>query len=115
DEAVVHGHPSAVQVMTMHGGKGLEFDCVYVLGIQQSRMPGRRRTGELVPDELLKEELPGTTAEAHAAEMRRLLYVAMTRARKRLVLAWPQVTGAGDQTQQKPSQFYEEARAAVGA
>jgi DNA helicase-2/ATP-dependent DNA helicase PcrA len=31
------------------------------------------------------------------------------------VLAWPQVTGAGDQTQQKPSQFYEEARAAVGA
>ncbi|MGH2979258.1 MAG: ATP-dependent helicase [Solirubrobacterales bacterium] len=116
DEAVVHGHPSAVQVMTMHGAKGLEFDCVYVLGVQQSRMPGRRRTGELVPDALLKEELPaGTTAEAHAAEMRRLLYVAMTRARKRLVLAWPEVAGAGDQTQQKASQYYEEARAAVGA
>ena len=115
EEAVVHGHPSAVQVMTMHGAKGLEFDCVYVLGVQQNRMPGRRRSGELVPDALLKEELPGTTAEAHVAEMRRLLYVAMTRARRRLVLAWPQVTGAGDQTQQKPSQFYEEARAAVSA
>ena len=114
EEAVVHGHPSAVQVMTMHGAKGLEFDCVYVLGVQQGRMPGRRRTAELVPDELLKEELPGTTTEAHIAEMRRLLYVAMTRARKRLVLAWPAVTGAGDQTQQKASQFYEEARAAVG-
>jgi DNA helicase-2/ATP-dependent DNA helicase PcrA len=115
DEAVVHGHPSAVQVMTMHGAKGLEFDCVYVLGLQQSRMPGRRRSTELVPDALLKEELPGSTGEAHAAEMRRLLHVAMTRARTRLVLTWPEVAGAGDQTAQKPSQLYEEARAAVGA
>ena len=115
DEAVVHGHPSAVQVMTMHGAKGLEFDCVYVLGVQQSRMPGRRRSSELVPDALLKEELPaGTTAEAHAAEMRRLLYVAMTRARRRLVLAWPEVAGTGDQTRQKSSEYYQEARAAVG-
>jgi DNA helicase-2/ATP-dependent DNA helicase PcrA len=115
DEAVVHGHPSAVQVMTMHGAKGLEFDCVYVLGVQQSRMPGRRRSGELVPDALLKEDLPETSSEAHVAEMRRLLHVAMTRARKRLVLSWPRVAGAGDQSEQKPSAFYEEARAAIGA
>src|SRR6185503_8262900 len=73
------------------------------------------RSGELVPDALLKEELPGTTTEAHNAEMRRLLYVAMTRARKRLVLAWPEAAGAGDQTQQKPSQYYEEARTALSA
>jgi DNA helicase-2/ATP-dependent DNA helicase PcrA len=39
----------------------------------------------------------------------------MTRARKRLVLSWPHKAGAGDQTEQKPSAFYEEARAAVGA
>ena len=114
EDAVVHGHPHAVKVMTMHGAKGLEFDCVYVLGVQQSRMPGRRRSSELVPDVLLKEELPGTSTEAHVAEMRRLLYVAMTRARKRLVLSWPHKAGAGDQTEQKPSAFYEEARAAVG-
>ncbi len=115
EDAVVHGHPHAVKVMTMHGAKGLEFDCVYVLGVQQSRMPGRRRSSELVPDALLKEELPGTSTEAHVAEMRRLLYVAMTRARKRLVLSWPKMGGAGDQTEQKPSPFYEEARAAIGA
>jgi DNA helicase-2/ATP-dependent DNA helicase PcrA len=115
DEAVVHGHPSAVQVMTMHGAKGLEFDCVYVLGVQQNRMPGRRRSSELVPDALLKEELPSSSTEAHVSEMRRLLYVAMTRARRRVVLSWPQVAGAGDQTEQKPSPFYEEARAAIGA
>jgi DNA helicase-2/ATP-dependent DNA helicase PcrA len=38
----------------------------------------------------------------------------MTRARKRLVLSWPKVGGTGDQTEQKHSPFYEEARAAVG-
>jgi len=115
EEATVRGRPNSVQVMTMHGAKGLEFDCVYVLGVQQSRMPGNRRGGETVPEQLLKEELPASTREAHIAEMRRLLYVAMTRARRRLVLSWPESTGSGtaEQSQQKPSQFYEEARAAV--
>ena len=45
EEATVRGRPDAVQVMTMHGAKGLEFDCVYVLGVQQSRMPGQRGGG----------------------------------------------------------------------
>jgi DNA helicase II / ATP-dependent DNA helicase PcrA len=118
EEATVRGDSNAVRVMTMHGAKGLEFDCVYVLGVQQSRMPGTRRGGrEPVPDALLKEALPENTREAHVAEMRRLLYVAMTRARRRLVLSWPESSGsgAGDESQQKPSPFYEEARAALGA
>ena len=62
EEATVRGRPNSVQVMTMHGAKGLEFDCVYVLGVQQSRMPGNRRGGETVPEQLLKEELPGEHA-----------------------------------------------------
>jgi DNA helicase-2/ATP-dependent DNA helicase PcrA len=115
EEATVRGAPNAVRIMTMHGAKGLEFDCVYVLGVQQSRMPGPRRSRETVPEALLKEELPADTREAHAAEMRRLLYVAMTRARRRLVLAWPEASGSGESTIQKPSEFYEEARRAVGA
>jgi DNA helicase II / ATP-dependent DNA helicase PcrA len=117
DEAMPPGGEQAVQVMTMHGAKGLEFDHVYVLGLQQSRMPGaRRHSQEPVPDELLKEELPQNTRDAHIAEMRRLLYVAMTRARTQLVLTWPQRTSSGaDHVQQKPSPFYEEARAALGA
>ena len=49
---------------------------------------------------------------AHAAEMRRLLHVAMTRARRRLVLAYPERTDRG--AAQQPSPFAEEARAAVG-
>jgi DNA helicase II / ATP-dependent DNA helicase PcrA len=116
EEATVRADTAAVQVMTMHGAKGLEFDCVYVLGVQQSRMPGSRRgpRGQ-IPESLLKEELPEDGREAHVDEMRRLLYVAMSRARRRLVLAWPEQAGAGDETRQKPSPFYEEARAAVGA
>ena len=44
--------------------------------------------------------------------MRRLLHVAMTRARRRLVLAYPERTDRG--AAQQPSPFAEEARAAVG-
>jgi DNA helicase-2/ATP-dependent DNA helicase PcrA len=115
EEASAPGAARAVQVMTMHGAKGLEFDHVYVLGLQQSRMPGaRRQSDESVPDALLKESLPENTREAHIEEMRRLLYVAMTRARKRLVLAWPESTStSADHVEQKPSPFYEEARAAL--
>jgi DNA helicase-2/ATP-dependent DNA helicase PcrA len=69
-----------------------------------------------VPDALLKESLPANTREAHVAEMRRLLHVALTRARKRLVLAWPEsTTGGQEHVRQKPSPFYEEAREALGA
>ena len=117
EEATVGSAARTVQVMTMHAAKGLEFDDVYVLGLHQARMPGpRRQTSDPVPDALLKESLPENTREAHVEEMRRLLYVAMTRARKRLVLAWPEATAAaGDPVAQKPSPFYEEARETLGA
>jgi DNA helicase-2/ATP-dependent DNA helicase PcrA len=117
EEASAPGSERAVQIMTMHGAKGLEFAHVYVLGLQQSRMPGsRRHAQEPVPDALLKEELPDNTRDAHVAEMRRLLYVAMTRARSRLVLSWPETTSAaGDRVRQSASAFYEEARLALSA
>jgi DNA helicase-2/ATP-dependent DNA helicase PcrA len=116
EEAVAPGMPSAVQVMTMHAAKGLEFDHVFVLGLSASRIPGRRRRseGDDVPDELVKESLPeGEDARrAHEDEQRRLLHVAMTRARRGLVLAWPE-SGAERGAAATPSPFYEEARAAV--
>jgi DNA helicase II / ATP-dependent DNA helicase PcrA len=114
EEAVGAPSAPAVQVMTMHAAKGLEFDHVFVLGLSASRMPGTRRARtDEVPDELLKESLPEADDRAvHEAEMRRLLHVAMTRARKGLVLAWPE-TGPPGATP-RPSPFYEEAREAVG-
>ena len=56
--------------------------------------------------------MPRPTRAAHAAEMRRLAHVAMSRARTRLVLAYPERTDRG--AAQQPSPFAEEARAAVG-
>ena len=98
----------------MHAARGLEFDHVYVLGLMAARMPGpRQRTLEPIPDALIKETLPPDTKAAHVDAMRRLLHVAMTRARRRLVLAYPATTERG--AVQPPSPFAEEARAALGA
>ncbi|HWK26571.1 MAG TPA: ATP-dependent DNA helicase [Solirubrobacter sp.] len=102
-----------VRVMTMHDAKGHEFDHVYVLGLMSARMPGpRRQSLDPIPDALIKETVPPASRTAHAAGMRRLLHVALTRARKRLVLAYPERTDRG--AAQQPSPFAEEARAAVG-
>jgi len=115
EEAAPPSPTPAVQVMTMHAAKGLEFDHVFVLGLSASRMPGRwRRRSDDVPDELLKESLPGAHGrELHEAEMRRLLHVAMTRARKHLVLAWAE--GGASGATPRPSPYYEEAREALDA
>ncbi len=102
-----------VRVMTMHDAKGHEFEHVFVLGLMSARMPGpRRQTLEPIADALLKEALPRASRETHAAGMRRLLHVGMSRARSRLVLAYPEKTDKG--AVQQPSPFAEDARAAVG-
>ena len=106
----------AVRVMTIHAAKGLEFDHVFVLGLSAGRMPGpvRPKRPDDVPDELLKESLPEAGRRVRQeAELRRLLHVAMTRARKGLVLAWPASVVPG--ATPRPSPFYEQARAALGA
>jgi DNA helicase-2/ATP-dependent DNA helicase PcrA len=111
EEAAPEGLPAAVQVMAMRAAKGREFDHVLVLGLDAGHMPGALRgAGDGVPDELLRESLPEGGRACHEDEMRRVLYVAMTRARKGLVLAWPE---GGERS--RPSPFYEEARAALRA
>jgi DNA helicase-2/ATP-dependent DNA helicase PcrA len=113
EEEAAGDRPHGVHVMTMHAAKDREFDHVYVLGLMAARMPGpRRRALEPIPTELIREAVPPDSKAVHAAEMRRLLHVAMTRARKRLVLAFPERSERG--ALQQPSPFAEEARAAVG-
>jgi DNA helicase-2/ATP-dependent DNA helicase PcrA len=113
-EAVAPTRPRAVPIMAMDDAQGLEFDHVYVLGLHSARMPGARRPGpEPIPDELRKEPAVADDRDAHVAEMRRLLYVAMTRARERLVLSYPASGERG--SAQPPSPFAEQARAALGA
>jgi DNA helicase-2/ATP-dependent DNA helicase PcrA len=106
----------AVQVMTMHASKGREFDHVFVLGLTASRIPGaRRQRADAVPDALVKESLPESGWDPRTVqewEARRLLHVAMTRARRGLVLSWAETGERGASA--RPSPFLEEARAALG-
>jgi DNA helicase-2/ATP-dependent DNA helicase PcrA len=75
----------AVQLMTVHAAKGLEFDHVYVLRLVQRGFPAGERPRVLeFPPELMKEEQP--QGSFHIQEERRLFYVAVTRARHRLTL-----------------------------
>jgi DNA helicase-2/ATP-dependent DNA helicase PcrA len=114
DGAPARPRPAGVAVASMRAVKGLEFDHVYVLGLHSANMPGtRRQASEPLPDELLREALPPDTRAAHVAEMRRLLNVAMTRARRGLVLAYAEHAGNG--ALQPPSPFAEQARQALGA
>jgi DNA helicase-2/ATP-dependent DNA helicase PcrA len=77
----------AVNVLTVHKAKGLEFGTVILTGLVEDRFPGRERRERIpVPTGLLKESLPGR--ENYLQEERRLFYVAMTRARRALYLTW---------------------------
>ena len=75
----------AVQLMTVHAAKGLEFDHVFVLRLTQRGFPTSPRQPVLeFPRALMKEELP--KGDFHVQEERRLFYVALTRAKERLTL-----------------------------
>jgi DNA helicase II / ATP-dependent DNA helicase PcrA len=75
----------AVQLMTVHGAKGLEFPHVFLLRLNSGAFPARNRSPLFeFPDRLMKEELP--EGDFHIQEERRLFYVAVTRAEERLTI-----------------------------
>jgi DNA helicase-2/ATP-dependent DNA helicase PcrA len=75
----------AVQLMTVHGAKGLEFPHVFLLRLNQGAFPARERSPLFeFPVTLMKEELP--SGQFHIQEERRLFYVALTRAERRLTI-----------------------------
>ncbi|HUI39074.1 MAG TPA: PD-(D/E)XK nuclease family protein, partial [Candidatus Nitrosotalea sp.] len=91
----------AVQLMTAHSAKGLEFDHVFVIRLCRGSFPVKNRPPLFgFPDALMKEELP--KGDHHVLEERRLFYVALTRARTRLTLT----TIARERS--KPSPFLED-------
>src|SRR6266436_688 len=75
----------AVQLMTVHGAKGLEFPHVFLLRVNEGAFPARNRAPLFeFPTALMKEELP--QGDFHIQEERRLFYVALTRAKQRLTI-----------------------------
>lgn len=97
-----HGTDDAVRLMSLHASKGLEFDVVFMAGVENGMLPHKKAVDER-PDVGLNEE-------------RRLCYVGMTRARKQLFISFCWQRQAGFQRgrgvkyeNRRPSQFLVEA------
>src|SRR6202521_368472 len=77
--------PDAVQLMTVHGAKGLEFQHVFLMRVNNKAFPATARSRVFeFPEALMKEGEPAD--QFHIQEERRLFYVALTRARQRLTI-----------------------------
>ncbi|MDX6568685.1 MAG: ATP-dependent helicase UvrD/PcrA [Gaiellales bacterium] len=92
DADAVETESGRVTLMTLHNAKGLEFEAVFVLGLEQNLFPHAR-----------------SIEEANLEEERRLCYVAITRARERLTLLYARErTLFGQRGHNMPSQFLAE-------
>jgi DNA helicase-2/ATP-dependent DNA helicase PcrA len=82
----------AVNVMTIHSAKGLEFRAVFLVSLVSDQFPSRQRSEAIpLPDPLIKETLP--TGDFHTQEERRLFYVGATRAQDHLYFTWSRDMG----------------------
>lgn len=85
---------NAVNILTVHSAKGLEFPVVFLVNMVSQRFPTIQRREQIpIPDELVKEVLP--QGDYHLEEERRLAYVGMTRAKKRLYFTAADYYGEG--------------------
>jgi len=92
-DAQAQAGQDALQLMTVHSAKGLEFDAVFITGLEEG----------LFPHESSSRELDGVDEE------RRLMYVAITRARKRLYMSFTQQRMLHGQTRfNMKSRFFDE-------
>jgi len=91
----------AVQLMTVHSAKGLEFPHVFIMHLNKNDFPSNAKPVKFeFPPEMMKEEKPA--GDFQVQEERRLFYVALTRARQRLTLS------TVNNKWKKPSLFLED-------
>ena len=96
-----------VRVLTAHRSKGLEWPVVVVVDVQEDVWPDLGHRGSLLQPERLgsQPDLPGSTAAERLADERRLFYVAVTRARRRLVVT---AVDSPEDDGVRPSRFLDE-------
>ncbi|MFI5265590.1 MAG: 3'-5' exonuclease, partial [Candidatus Levyibacteriota bacterium] len=86
---------NAVNILTVHGSKGLEFRAVFLVNLVNDRFPSRERNEKIpLPEGLIKEKI-AEGIDFHLQEERRLFYVGMTRAKERLYFTAADYYGTG--------------------
>jgi len=100
----VSGSDKGVNLLTAHGSKGLEFDYVFFAGSNASSWEKKRKPGGgyILPDTLFASQ-PKTSDDE---ELRRLFYVALTRAAKHLTISYSKYKNDGKEIE--PSMFIAE-------
>ncbi len=95
-----------VTLMTLHASKGLEFDVVFITGMEEGLLPHSR---SLDDDERQMLKSPGRAFPRAVEEERRLCYVGMTRARQVLTLTYTKSRSmAGQVAINPPSRFLKD-------
>ncbi len=98
---------NAVNILTVHSSKGLEFPFVFLVNLTSGRFPTVERREQIpIPEGMIKEILP--KGDYHMEEERRLFYVGMTRAKDRLFFTTANYYGEGKR-EKKMSPFIFEA------
>lgn len=97
---------NAVNILSVHGAKGLEFPVVFLVNLVSARFPTVERKETIpIPEELIKEELP--EGDYHIEEERRLCYVGMTRAKDYLFFTGANYYGEGKREKKLSPFVYE--------
>ncbi len=98
---------NAVNILTVHSSKGLEFKIVFLVNLVSDRFPSRERAEKIpIPQGIIKETLP-KDVDFHLEEERRLFYVGMTRAKERLYFTAADYYGAGKRAKKLSPFIYE--------
>ena len=100
----VSGSDKGVNLLTAHGSKGLEFEYVFFAGVNASSWEKKRKPGGgyKFPDTMFSSQPRAGDEE----ELRRLFYVALTRAEKHLYISYAKFKNDGKEME--PSMFIAE-------
>ncbi len=98
---------NAVNILTVHSSKGLEFKVVFLINLVSERFPSRERSEKIpLPQGVIKEKLP-EGIDFHLQEERRLFYVGMTRAKELLYFTAANYYGSGKRSKKLSVFVYE--------